>query len=237
MSMALGTAATAIVSRAFGAGTHDEAVLANSKCLSLSILTGIVLAIIGLPGALAASLLLVPADNAEVRSQFVLYASIFSACLPAVFVIQSLAGALRGIGDTKSPMVISGLQIFLHILLNFLLVLPPRDVWGAQVWGAGWGLAGAGVSMAASSWVAAFVYIAWSRRTQLETKLDWRLPEMDWVRRILRIALPHSRSCSSTRTTPLTPKGRSAQGSLSSRSRSCPRSDSLSLRQPSWAKA
>ena len=46
VSMALGTAATAIVSRAFGAGTHDECVTANGKCLSLSIWFGIALAII-----------------------------------------------------------------------------------------------------------------------------------------------------------------------------------------------
>jgi putative MATE family efflux protein len=192
VSMALGTAATAIVSRAFGAGTHDEAVEANGKCLSLSIWTGVALAVLAFPGAIGASRLLVSPDYPEVRSLFVVYAAIFSACLPAVFVIQSLAGSLRGIGDTRSPMVISGIQIFLHIAMNCVLVLPTRTVLGVTVPGAGLGLVGAGVAMAVSSWVAAVVYVVWSKRTPLETELDWRVPELAWVRRIMRIAVPAS---------------------------------------------
>lgn len=192
VSMALGTAATAIVSRAYGAGTHEEAVEANSKCLSLSVWTGIGLALLAIPGAIGASHLLVSADHPEVRRLFVLYAGIFGACLPAVFVIQSLAGSLRGIGDTRSPMMISGVQILLHVLMNCFLVLPTRVVGGVTIPGAGWGLAGAGVAMAASAWIAAITYVWWSRRTSLETKLDWHAPDLEWVRRILKIAVPAS---------------------------------------------
>jgi putative MATE family efflux protein len=56
----------------------------------------------------------------------------------------------------------------------------------------GWGLTGAAVSMAVSAWVAAGIYVVWSRRTALETRLDLRVPDVDWVRRILRIAVPAS---------------------------------------------
>lgn len=192
VSMALGTAATAIVSRAYGAGTHDEAVEANARCLSLSVWTGITLAVLAIPGAIGAAHLLVSDDYPEVQRLFVLYAGIFGAALPAVFVIQSLAGSLRGIGDTRSPMVISGIQILLHVVMNCFLVLPTREVAGVTVPGAGWGLAGAGVAMTASAWIAAIGYIFWSKRTLLETKLDWRLPGIEWVRRILRIAVPAS---------------------------------------------
>ncbi len=192
MSMAVGTAATAIVSRAYGAGTHEESVAANTKCLSLAIWVGVALALLAFPGAIGASKLLVSADHPQVRSLFVTYASIFAICLPAVFVIQALAGSLRGIGDTRSPMVISGIQIFLHIILNCFLVLPTRDVWGVTLPGAGWGLVGASIAMAVSSWVAAIIYIVWSKRSPLDTQLSLRIPEMEWVKRILRIAVPAS---------------------------------------------
>ena len=192
VSMALGTAATAIVSRAFGAGTHDECIVANAKCVSLSIWVGIGLAAVAFPGAIGASMLLVNGDHPHVRSLFVTYSAIFAIALPAIFVIQSLAGSLRGIGDTKSPMVISGLQILLHISLNCVLVLPTRTVNGVTIPGAGMGLAGAATAMAVSSWASALVYIAWSKRTPLETKLDLRLPDLAWARRILRVAVPAS---------------------------------------------
>jgi putative MATE family efflux protein len=192
ISMALGTAATAIVSRAYGAGTHDECVVANAKCVSLSVWVGLALAVLAFPGALGASRLLVSAESPEVRGLFVVYASVFAAALPAIFVIQSLAGSLRGIGDTRSPMVISGLQILLHIGLNVVLVLPTREVGGVTIPGAGWGLTGAAVSMAVSAWAAAVVYLLWSKRTPLETRLDLRMPELDWIKRILNIAVPAS---------------------------------------------
>ncbi|MEX2242324.1 MAG: MATE family efflux transporter [Fimbriimonadaceae bacterium] len=192
VSMALGMAATAIVSRAYGAGTHDESVVANEKCLSLSLWVGLGLAVLAFPGALGAARLLVSADSPEVRSLFVMYASIFALSLPAVFIVQSLAGSLRGIGDTRSPMVMSGLQIALHIGLNCVLVLPTRDVGPFTIPGAGMGLMGAAISMAVSSWVAALLYVVWSARTPLETRLVFKMPELAWAKRILRIAVPAS---------------------------------------------
>lgn len=192
VSMALGTAATAIVSRAFGAGTHEECVTANSKCLSLSIWFGVALMVIAFPGALGAARVLVSNDHPDVRHLFVIYATLFGLALPAVFVIQSLAGALWGIGDTKSPMILSGIQILLHVVLNCFLILPTRTVGGITLPGAGLGLVGAGTAMVVSAWVSAIAYLVWSKRTPLESKFEIRLPEMDWIRRILRIAIPAS---------------------------------------------
>ncbi|HXH60808.1 MAG TPA: MATE family efflux transporter [Fimbriimonadaceae bacterium] len=192
ISFAIGTAATAIVSRAFGAGEHSQTVTANSKCLSLAIWLGIALALLAYPGAIGAAHLLVPTNERETIRLFIVYGSIFAAALPAVFVIQTLAGSLRGIGDTRSPMFISGLQIVLHVTLNTLLVLPTRQVGPITIPGAGMGLAGAATAMAVSSWVSAGIYIYWSRHTPLGTKYDFRLPDFGWIKRILRIAVPAS---------------------------------------------
>ena len=46
--------------------------------------------------------------------------------------------------------------------------------------------------MVISAWVSTGIYIWWSGRTKLETKFSFAWPGMDWVRRILKIALPAS---------------------------------------------
>jgi putative MATE family efflux protein len=118
------------------------------------------------------------------------YVSIFALSLPAFFVIQALAGSLRGIGDTKSPMVLSGIQIMLHMCLNFLLVFPSRHVLGVQMPGAGWGLAGAASALTISTCVSAIGYVLWVRNTPLRNVWSARLPSLDWATRILKIAIP-----------------------------------------------
>ncbi|MCH8978575.1 MAG: MATE family efflux transporter [Armatimonadetes bacterium] len=192
ISFAIGTASTAIVSRAYGAGKPEECVTANQRCMNLAVYFGAALFLIAIPLSLVAAQFLVPGGDQESRRLFIEYASIYMLSLPAVFVIQSLAGSLRGIGDTRSPMVISGLQILLHIALNFVLILPTRDVMGVTVPGMGLGLKGAAIAMAVSSALAALVYIAWSGRTQLATKFSLAWPGVEWVNRIVRIAFPAS---------------------------------------------
>ncbi len=192
MSMALGTAATAIVSRAFGAGIHEESQEANRKCLSLSMWAGVAMFLIAVPAGFGAARVLVADSNPESQRLFVVYVSLFAASLPAIFVIQSLAGSLRGIGDTRSPMVISGFQIVLHILLNTVLVLPTRTVGAVVIPGFGLGLAGAGIAMAVSAWVSAAIYVWWSAKTPLRTHVSWRFPSSEWIVRITRIAIPAS---------------------------------------------
>jgi len=192
ISFAIGTASTALVSRAYGAGNLEECVTANQRCLSMSVYFGLALFLIALPLSFVAAQFLVPEGDVEARRLFFEYASIYMLSLPAVFVIQSLAGSLRGIGDTRSPLVISGLQILLHIALNFLLILPSHDVMGFTVPGMGLGLKGAAIAMAISSTLAAFVYVVWSGRTELATRLSLAWPGVEWVNRIVRIAFPAS---------------------------------------------
>lgn len=191
MAMALGAAPTALVSRAFGAGKAEEMRRATRQSLGVALVAGIGFAFLGSVGAWVAAQLLIPATDSEARRLMVLYLHAWSIGLPAIFVIQTLAASLRGIGDTKSPMVISGVQILLHILLNFVLIFPPRPTGlGIMIPGAGLGLLGAGAALAISAWVSALIYLSWTTKTPLGN--CWRLsvPSIEWTKRILRIALP-----------------------------------------------
>lgn len=189
-AMSLATAATALVSRAFGAGDTGEYRMATKQSLSMSIVGGLLLS--GVCWVLApyfAKGLLPPTATASVplMAQFF---RIYALGLPAIFVIQALAGSLRGVGDTRSPMVISGLQILLHIALNFVLIFPAREVGIFPLPGAGMGLMGAATALSVSAWVSAAIYLGYAARTKLGRQWDVRIPAWDWVTRIIRIAVP-----------------------------------------------
>jgi putative MATE family efflux protein len=187
ISFAIGTAATALVSRAFGAGDMNEVVTGARKCLGLSVWLGALLALVSLPGSALIARTLLPASAFEAQRLMVTYLGVFALALPAFFVIQSLAGSLRGVGDTKSPMVISGAQIVLHIILNFVMINDGHRFGGLWIPGLGWGLAGA---TTISGWAAALAYMAFAAKTPLGRGWDVRWPGSEWARRIMNIAVP-----------------------------------------------
>lgn len=191
LAMAIGTAATALVSRAFGAGEISEFRKASRQCLLVSILAGIVIGLLGVVSAPATAAAFIPANETEARRLMVSFLTIYAAGVPAIYIIQALAGSLRGVGDTRSPMVISGIQILLHILLNFILIFPPRTIGGGLVIpGFDLGLLGAATALSLSAWISAIAYTLYSARTPLGSMLFLQLPQAAWVGRILKIAIP-----------------------------------------------
>jgi putative MATE family efflux protein len=184
LSVSVATGSTALVSRAYGAGDRLEFRQAARQSLRLAIVSGLVIAAVAaIVAPWTAMALLPPSDHAAIHSmRDFLWA--YTLGLPGIFVVQVLAGSLRGIGDTKSPMVISGFQICLHIALNFLLILP-HGRWP------GLGLTGAGLALSTSALVSAVAYIVYARSTPLGRLWTAQLlPSLEWARRILRIAVP-----------------------------------------------
>jgi len=194
LAMALATGPGAIVSRAFGAGNRAEFQEAARQSVSLSLVLGILIALVGVGLAPILGALVIPASEPEARRLMIQYVGIFCAGLPAIYVIQALAASMRGVGDSRSPMWISGMQIALHIFLNFILIFPPRAV---QFGGASFtlpgfnlGLAGAATALSASAIISAIIYLAYSARTPLGACWKMGFPTKAWAARILRIATP-----------------------------------------------
>lgn len=191
LAMALSTAATALVSRAYGAGEIQELRQSARQCLNLAVIAGFVIAIIAFATSGLAATTFLPEGQTAARQSMVAYLGIYAAGLPAVYVIQTLAGSLRGVGDTRSPMVISGIQIVLHIALNYVLIFPPRVIGGGiAIPGFNMGLNGAALALSASAWASALGYLAYVPRTKLGSCVGFALPNLDWARRILKIAVP-----------------------------------------------
>jgi putative MATE family efflux protein len=190
LAVSFAAAATALVSRAFGAGEHDEVQTASRQSLNLAVFLGLAIAVLTAVIAAPVSHLILPKDDPASQMQMASFVFIFAFGLPAIFVIQTIAGCLRGVGDTVSPMVISGMQILLHITLNFLLVFPTRHFGAITIPGADMGLRGAATALATSATISALIYVIYVGRTPLGSLWRIRLPQPEWARRILRIALP-----------------------------------------------
>lgn len=191
LAMTLATSATALVSRAFGAENPIEYRAACSQSLRVSLIAGVGLGALGALTAPHVASLLLPASEPRAIAAMTSYIIAFAAGMPAFFIIQSIAGSLRGIGDTKSPMIISGIQIVLHISLNFILIFPPKHLGGGIVLpGFDMGLLGAGIALSASAWISALIYLVHVSRTPLGELGLALLPSWAWTKRILRIAMP-----------------------------------------------
>ena len=144
----LAYATTPTVARLRGAGDERGAVSAGVDGLWLAAGLGTALAVAGwwlaplLVGAFGA-------DRA-VDAQASRYLSISMAGLPAMLLVYACAGLLRGLHDTRTPLVVAALGFGVNAALN-----------AALIYGAGWGIAGSATGTVLAQWgmVAAYLLV------------------------------------------------------------------------------
>lgn len=108
-----------------------------------------------------------------------------------------LGGAIRGYGNTSTPMKITAAANSLNIIGNFLLIYQTRDIvlFGntMHVWGAGLGVKGAAIATAFSSAVsgaAALIYLVFSKgEFRISFSESFRLVKRD-MREVVYVGLP-----------------------------------------------
>lgn len=186
LAIAIATGVTAVVSRAYGAGSVSEYRLTSRQSFRIGLYFGIGFAVLAYLTAEPVARLILPADNTAAIAGMAAFVRNFAIGLPAITLIQVLAGCLRGIGDTKSPMYISSLQIFFHILFNFIFIFPPRGI----IPGLNLGLPGAALALSLSCTICAIAYVVYTGRTPLGQVFSLLPPSLSWTKRILRIAVP-----------------------------------------------
>jgi putative MATE family efflux protein len=187
MAMGVSVGTTALVARFTGAGDREGAIQATAQSLTLGFLLALLvgtLAYLG-RGHLVAWMLDVhrSPEAAALCVQF-LGASLL-ASVP-LFLMNVLMGAFRGLGDTRTPLLITFASITTHITFNALLIYGrlgfPRL-----------GVRGAGTALALSIYVATLLYLwALYRRTPLKEALQARHLRLqrEWAWRILKIGIP-----------------------------------------------
>ncbi|MFZ3415316.1 MATE family efflux transporter [Arthrobacter sp. 3Tela_A] len=137
---------TGTVARFLGGNRHREAVAAGRDGIALAVLLGLVLSTAGfllapwVAGALGA--------EGEVHRYAVDYLRWSMPGLTAMLVVLAATGVLRGLQDTKTPLVIAVAGFSMNIGLNFLLV-----------YGLGMSVAGAALGTSISQWGMAGAYL------------------------------------------------------------------------------
>jgi putative MATE family efflux protein len=139
---------TPAVARLLGAGRLPEALAAGRDGVGLAVVLGLLLSVVGwvtAPGVAS----LMGAEGA-VHSFAVDYLRWSMPGLTAMLVVLAATGVLRGLQDTRTPLVVAGAGFGVNIVLNYLLV-----------YGAGMSVAGSalGTSLAQCGMAAVYLVI------------------------------------------------------------------------------
>ncbi|MFH0953248.1 MAG: MATE family efflux transporter [Verrucomicrobiota bacterium] len=185
MLLGLSTGTVALVARAMGAGRPEEASEAASQSLMLGFVVGSISGVAG--WFFSPHLFQILGAAPEILSDGEAYLRISLLGSFTVFVLFIGNAALQGAGDTVTPMYVMAVANVLNIVLDplFIFGLGPFPRLGVK--GAAWATV---LSQAAAASVALF--ILFSGRSHLHTRLrQWKPhPVLSW--RILRIGLPGS---------------------------------------------
>jgi putative MATE family efflux protein len=141
----LAYATTPIVARRLGAGDPTGAVRAGIDGLWLALGLGLLVAVAGLVAS--APLLELFGADAAVTAAATEYLLVSLIGIPAMLVVIAATGLLRGLQDTRTPLVVAGSGFAANAALNALFL-----------YGFGWGLAGSAAGTVVAQWGMASVY-------------------------------------------------------------------------------
>ncbi|WP_144672375.1 MATE family efflux transporter [Arthrobacter sp. U41] len=156
---------TPAVARAIGNGQLPKALAAGRDGVWLALMLGVVLATAGF---LAAEPLVdLMGASGEVRAFAVDYLRWSMPGLVAMLLIFAGTGVLRGLQDTRTPLLVAAAGFTLNVALNFFLV------YGLQ-----WSVAGSAIGTSIAQWAMALVYVVMvgrnARRHGVALLPDWR---------------------------------------------------------------
>lgn len=136
---------TPAVARRLGAGDERGAVAAGVDGSWLALGLGLVLAVAG--WFAAPGLVGLFGASPEVTARAATYLSLSMLGLPAMLLVFAMTGLLRGLQDTRTPLVVAVAGFAANIVLNF-----------AFIYGAGLGIAGSALGTVVAQWAMVAVY-------------------------------------------------------------------------------
>lgn len=137
---------TPAVARWLGVGNRARAVAAGVDGVWLAIVLGVLLVVAGVPATpWLISLFSPDASIVDYANQ---YLAISIIGLPAMLITFAASGLLRGLQDTRTPLIVAVAGFIANALLNVLFI-----------YGFDWGLAGSAIGTVVASWAMAIAYI------------------------------------------------------------------------------
>lgn len=152
----LAYATTPAVARRLGSGDRTGAIRAGIDGLWLALLIGVVL----VGGGIPTSGWLVGLFNAsaDVTAAADTYLTISLWGIPGMLIVIAANGLLRGLQDTKTPLIVAGAGFAANAALNVLFI-----------YGFGWGIAGSAAGTVVAQWAMAAVYVIMAVRSARAT--------------------------------------------------------------------
>lgn len=164
---------TPAVARAVGDGQFAKALAAGRDGVWLALLLGIVLATAGFVAA--EPLVSLMGAGGDVRQFAVDYLRWSMPGLVAMLLIFAGTGVLRGLQDTRTPLVVATAGFTVNIVLNLVLV-----------YGLGWSVTGSAVGTSIAQWAMAAVYLVMVQRNARRHGVSL-LPDWHGIRAMTRV--------------------------------------------------
>ncbi len=191
----LATGFSVQIAQLVGAGRGHDARNVFRQSLVISLMFGVLLALIG--ALVSAQLPRWLGGDEAIRSDASAYFLIFALTMPASQIRQTVGSSLQCSGDMKTPSFLNVLMCFLDVLFNFFFIYPTRDIClgtvSFRVYGAGLGVVGAALGTATADYVVAALMLAYtalkSSKLALKNGGSWRLNQK-CLATALKISVP-----------------------------------------------
>ena len=141
----LAYATTPLVARRLGAGDTPGAVHAGIDGMWFALAIGVVL-VLAVP--LAGPTVSLFAADATVSTHATTYLTVSAFGLPAMLLVLAATGLLRGLQDTRTPLIVATVGFAVNAALNAVFI-----------YGLGWGIAGSAAGTVVAQWGMAAVYV------------------------------------------------------------------------------
>jgi len=177
--MGLSVGANVQAARERGAGLHEEVSRTVHTTMTLSILSGVALALIGVLGS-EWFLTLMGAPE-KILPQAALYLRIYFLGMPAAMVYNFGAALLRSVGDTRRPLVYLSIAGVVNVCLNLVLVI----VFHMD-------MAGVAIATVVSQMISAALVLRCMMREDGDIRLELKKLRIhgDKLKNILKVGLP-----------------------------------------------
>lgn len=155
-----------------GTRNYDQARAVIRQAVLTVVVVGLVVMSVGL--VISGQLPIWLGAGDEILADARAYLRIYLLAMPFQCAVTIFSAILRGVGDTKTPMLLITISNVLNIILNFLLIFPTRQVGDIILPGAGWGVVGAGIATAISIGVIGIilVVILYRRKSEYQIHLS-----------------------------------------------------------------
>lgn len=169
--LAYGT--TAAVARLIGAGDHRRAAHDAVQGLWLALGCGVVVALAGF--AVASPLIHAFTADPAVRAQALVYLRISLAGIPAMLLTLAGVGYLRGLQDTRRPLVVAVGTAVVNLVVEVVLI-----------YGLGFGIGASAVATVIAQWLGTGAYLWWITTAVRVHAADLR-PDLSSIVRLAKV--------------------------------------------------